>query len=110
MQRAVSQLTIAPNHALIDGNRCPALACTAEAIVKGDLTVPAISAASIIAKVYRDDEMIALDVEFPQYGFARHKGYPTKDHIAALQRHGVIAQHRRSFGPVRRLLGEQVAT
>lgn len=108
MQRAVLQLSPKPMHALIDGNRCPSLPCTAEAIVKGDLTIPAISAASIIAKVYRDDEMLVLDEQYPQYGFARHKGYPTKDHIAALQRHGAIPQHRRSFGPVRALLSEPV--
>lgn len=104
MQRAVAALPIAPRHALVDGNRCPALPCTAEAIVKGDLTVPAISAASILAKVARDREMAELDRIYPGYGLARHAGYPTASHLEALQRLGVSPIHRRSFGPVKRLL------
>jgi len=104
MQRAVLALDPPPVHALIDGNRCPALPCTAEAIVKGDATEPAISAASILAKVVRDQEMVALDRDFPDYGFAGHKGYPTADHLAALERVGPCAHHRQSFAPVRRLL------
>lgn len=108
MQRAVAALTIQPAHVQVDGNRCPRLSCSSEAIVKGDLTVPAISAASIIAKVARDEEMVALDQRYPQYGFARHKGYPTREHLQALQDHGVIAEHRRSFAPVRRLLAAAV--
>ncbi len=104
MRRAVEALPIAATHALIDGNRCPELPCTAEAIVGGDGTVAAISAASILAKVARDREMILLDSQYPGYGLAQHKGYPTKAHLAALQRLGVTPIHRRSFGPVRRLI------
>jgi ribonuclease HII len=104
MQRAVEALSIAPDHAQVDGNRCPELACTTEAIVGGDGSEPAISAASIIAKVARDREMMELDLQYPGYGLARHKGYPTKAHLQALQELGVSPVHRRSFGPVKRLL------
>ena len=104
MRRAVEGLTVRPRRALIDGNRCPELDCPAEAIVKGDATVPAISAASILAKVTRDQEMLSLDERYPQYQFARHKGYPTRLHLQALAEHGVSPVHRRTFGPVRRLL------
>lgn len=104
MQRAVAQLDPPPRHALIDGNRCPRLACSAEAIVKGDSKVPAISAASILAKVVRDREMVAWDQRYPGYGFAAHKGYPSAQHLAALQRLGITPIHRRSYAPVRQLL------
>ncbi|VAX13702.1 Ribonuclease HII [hydrothermal vent metagenome] len=104
MKRAVEQLHLVPHRALIDGNRCPELDCPSEAIIKGDATVEVISAASIIAKVARDQEMRVLDMDYPGYGLARHKGYPTKMHIAALQSLGVSRIHRRSFGPVKRLL------
>lgn len=104
MQRAVAGLSPMPDHVLIDGNRCPDLPCTAEAIIKGDGTVPAISAASIIAKVTRDREMVELDSQYPGYGLAGHKGYPTKKHIDALIELGVTPIHRRSFAPVRRAL------
>ncbi len=104
MKRAVEQLQPAADKALIDGNRCPALACPAEAIIKGDEKVEAISAASIIAKVARDQEMVELDAQYPGYGLAQHKGYPTKMHIEALQVLGVTHIHRRSFGPVKKLL------
>lgn len=104
MQRAVSGLSPAPEHALIDGNRCPKLICSAEAIIKGDGLVPAISAASIIAKVSRDNEMVKLDALYPGYGLAGHKGYPTKAHRDALVELGVTPIHRRSFGPVKRAL------
>jgi len=104
MQRAVAGLDPQPGHALIDGNRCPQLPCSAEYVIKGDGTVPAISAASILAKVTRDREMVALDRQYPGYGLAGHKGYPTKSHIAALAELGVTPIHRRSFGPVRRIL------
>jgi ribonuclease HII len=88
--------------ALIDGNRCPdGLSCAARAIVQGDRQVPAISAASILAKVARDQEMRRLDQLFPDYGFAKHKGYGTKEHLAALERLGPCPAHRRSFAPVR---------
>ena len=104
MQRAVAGLSPAPKHALIDGNRCPQLTCTAEAIIKGDGLVAAISAASIIAKVSRDNEMVELDALYPGYGLAGHKGYPTKAHRDALVELGVTPIHRRSFGPVKRAL------
>jgi len=104
MQRAVSGLSPAPEHVLVDGNRCPKFDCTAEAIIKGDGLVPSISAASIIAKVSRDNEMKELDVLYPGYGLAGHKGYPTKAHRDALIELGVTSIHRRSFGPVRRAI------
>ncbi|BBB25085.1 ribonuclease HII [Amphritea japonica] len=105
MQRAVNQLSVTPEFALIDGNRCPpGLPCPAEAIVKGDLKEPAISAASILAKVYRDREMLELDLRHPDYGFAKHKGYPTALHMEKLRQHGPLPEHRRSFRPVADLL------
>ena len=101
MQRAVLGLSVTPDLALIDGNRCPpGLPCEAQAIVKGDLKEPAISAASILAKVYRDREMVALDQCHPGYGFAKHKGYPTALHMEQLRRLGPLPEHRRSFKPV----------
>ncbi|MEX0729986.1 MAG: ribonuclease HII [Aquisalimonadaceae bacterium] len=107
MRRAVQALPVAAGHALIDGNRCPpALGCTSEAIVGGDGSVESIGAASILAKVARDADMLALHGRYPDYGFDRHKGYPTRDHLAALCRHGPTPEHRRSFGPVRELLAE----
>lgn len=109
MQRAVAGLSPAPEHVLIDGNRCPSLPCTAEAIIKGDGLVPAISAASIIAKVSRDNEMVELDAMYPGYGLAGHKGYPTKAHRDALIELGVTSIHRRSFGPVRRAIENETA-
>ncbi len=104
MQRAVAGLKITPHKVLVDGNRAPDFGIPAEAIVKGDQSEAAISAASIIAKVTRDREMVAMDLIYPGYGLAKHKGYPTKDHIAALEQLGVTEIHRRSFGPVKRLL------
>jgi ribonuclease HII len=104
MKRAVERLDIAPQRALVDGNRCPELACPVEAVVGGDASIPAISAASILAKVARDREMLALDGRFPGYGFARHKGYPTREHLVALRLLGPCEQHRLTFGPVRHLL------
>lgn len=101
MRRAVEGLKLAPTHALIDGNRVPpGLRCSAEAIVKGDAKEPAISAASILAKTVRDAQMVEMDQRFPEYGFAKHMGYPTPTHLAALKQYGPIAEHRRSFGPV----------
>ena len=100
MKRAVHGLKIAPQHALIDGNKCPELNCTAEAIIAGDATQPAISAASIVAKVLRDRVMRMLDRKYPLYGFARHKGYGTALHREMLERHGPCRIHRRSFAPV----------
>ena len=102
MQRAVLALIQRPQLVQVDGNRKPDLqGYQVEAIVKGDLTEACISAASILAKVTRDREMIALAADYPEYGFDRHKGYPTKVHMEALDRHGVTPIHRRSFGPVR---------
>ena len=100
MQRAVANLPIAPDHVLVDGNRCPTLACPCQAIIKGDATEPAISAASILAKTARDAELRQLDACYPQYGFARHKGYPTAAHREALRRYGPCPEHRHSFAPV----------
>ena len=104
MRRAVENLHVAPDQALVDGNRCPRLACPCEAIVKGDATVPAISAASILAKVARDAELRELHERYPHYGFAQHKGYPTAAHVDALRRHGPCPEHRRSFAPVAAVL------
>jgi len=107
MQRAVAGLTHLPEIVLVDGNRCPQLTLPVRAIVKGDALVPAISAASIIAKVSRDREMVALDAEYPGYGLARHKGYPSRLHVNALQTLGVTPIHRRSYAPVRRVIENQ---
>ena len=104
MQRAVAALSIAPEKVLVDGNRCPVLACPCEAIVKGDATIPAISAASILAKVARDAELRELHERYPHYGFAQHKGYPTAAHREALCRQGPCPEHRRSFAPVAAVL------
>jgi ribonuclease HII len=106
MRRAVDGLRLRPHKVLVDGNRLPVLPMPAEAIVKGDARVKAISAASILAKVQRDRLCMALHAEHPQYGFDGHKGYPTPAHLAALRVHGACPQHRRSFGPVRDVLGE----
>jgi ribonuclease HII len=105
MKRAVEGLSEAPELVLVDGNRCPVLVCAVKAIVGGDAKVPAISAASILAKVVRDREMKRLDTIYPGYGFARHKGYPTKEHMAALREQGPCPVHRRSFRPVRAAIG-----
>jgi len=104
MSRAVEALSVQPEHALVDGNKLPRLPCSAEAIVKGDTSVPAISAASILAKVVRDQEMVELHEQYPAYGFDQNKGYPTEAHRAALIEHGACPEHRRSFKPVREVL------
>ena len=104
MKRAIEGLAIEPQFVLVDGNRCPEIAFPCEAIVKGDDKVAAISAASIVAKVIRDAEMKQLHAEHPEYGFDRHKGYPTKDHMAALVNFGPLSMHRKSFKPVKALL------
>lgn len=106
MRRAVEGLRLKPAKVLVDGNRIPVLKVPAEAIVKGDATVKAISAASILAKVHRDRLCLVLHEQHPQYGFDGHKGYPTPEHLAALRAHGACAQHRRTFGPVRDVLGD----
>ncbi|MGM0768911.1 MAG: ribonuclease HII [Pseudomonadota bacterium] len=100
MERAVAGLSIVPEYVLVDGNRCPKWQWPSEPVVKGDTRVQAISAASIIAKVVRDREMAELDRQFPEYGLAKHKGYPTPVHLEALNRHGATTHHRRSFRPV----------
>jgi len=104
MKRAVEGLTVRPSLVLVDGNRLPKWAYEARPIVGGDALEPAIGAASILAKVQRDSELKELDSQYPQYGFGRHKGYPTREHLEALKVHGVLDVHRRSFGPVKRLL------
>ncbi|MES4614376.1 MAG: ribonuclease HII [Ewingella sp.] len=106
MQRAVAGLHITPDMVLIDGNRCPKLPMASQAVVKGDSKVAEISAASILAKVTRDREMVELDLQFPDYGFAKHKGYPTPVHLESLAKLGATPHHRRSFAPVRRALGQ----
>ena len=104
MKRAVAGLNVCPEKVLVDGNRTPDFGLPSAAVVKGDGLIPAISAASIIAKVTRDREMAELDLRHPEYGFAAHKGYPTKAHFEALSQHGVLPEHRRSFRPVREWL------
>ncbi|WAR46650.1 ribonuclease HII [Methylomonas rapida] len=104
MQRAFSQLSVQPDYIKVDGNRLPPIACAGEAVVQGDALVAEISAASILAKVSRDQEMQVLERLYPGYGFALHKGYPTRLHIEALQRLGVTPQHRTSFAPVKKAL------
>lgn len=104
MQRAVRQLSIQPSFVYVDGNHCPGFSCAAEAVVKGDQLIVEVSAASIIAKVARDKEMEIYELQYPGYGFAIHKGYPTKQHIEALKKLGPTIIHRRSFAPVRELL------
>ena len=104
MQRAVAALDVTPAEVLVDGLHCPRLAIPTRAIVRGDSLVSAISAASILAKTARDAEMQRLHAHYPQYGFDRHKGYPTADHMDALKAHGASAIHRRSFAPVREAL------
>jgi len=104
MQRAVAGLQVRPDLVLVDGNRCPALPMRSEPVIKGDSRVPAIAAASILAKVARDREMLELDRQYPGYGIAGHKGYPTRVHLAALRELGATPIHRRSFAPVRKAL------
>jgi ribonuclease HII len=104
MQRAVAGLAVRPDSALVDGNRCPVLEMPVEAVIKGDGKIASIAAASILAKTVRDAGMLALDLRYPQYGFASHMGYPTAAHFKALEDHGAAPVHRRSFGPVARQL------
>jgi ribonuclease HII len=101
MQRAAAALRVVPATVLVDGNRCPDLPFPTLAVVRGDASVPCISAASILAKTVRDEEMLALHARFPEYGFNVHKGYPTAAHVAALRAHGASPAHRKTFRPVR---------
>lgn len=105
MRRAVEGLCLTGGHVLVDGNRCPRLGRTVEAVVRGDATVPAISAASVLAKVVRDEMMVRLDAVYPGYGFSDHKGYPTRAHVENLRALGPTPVHRRSFRPVAELTG-----
>ncbi|WP_067866232.1 ribonuclease HII [Neptuniibacter marinus] len=107
MQRSVEGLNVIPNLVLVDGNRLPELSIPAEAIIKGDLKIPAISAASILAKVERDRRLKLYDAKYPEYGFAAHKGYLTKKHMDALKKYGPCPQHRKSYKPIRQLLEEK---
>jgi len=107
MQRAVAGLKLSPTLVLVDGNMCPKFACAARYIIRGDEIEPCISAASIVAKVLRDRWMKLLDTRYPQYGFAKHKGYPTNQHMKALRQHGPSRIHRRSFTPVAEMFIEQ---
>lgn len=109
MHRAVQALDPQPGYVLVDGNRLPSWNYASEPVVKGDDRVPAIAAASILAKVQRDSELIALDEQYPGYGFAAHKGYPTPAHLQALRELGVTPVHRKSFAPVKNLLAEASA-
>ena len=111
MQRAVQGLNVIPDYVLVDGNRTPTFGhengiIESQSVVKGDDRVAEISAASILAKVVRDDEMIALDKEYPQYGFAQHKGYPTKLHLEKIAQYGVLDSYRKSFKPVAAIINK----
>jgi ribonuclease HII len=106
MRRAVFALSIVPEQIVVDGTHCPAVNAPVAALVKGDSKVAAISAASILAKTARDAEMIAIHQRYPEYGFAVHKGYPTQQHISALSRHGPCIEHRRTFAPVKAMVGD----
>ncbi|WP_185231950.1 ribonuclease HII [Teredinibacter franksiae] len=107
MKRAVESLSLQPHHVFVDGNRLPVWQYSAEAVVQGDSLIEEISAASIVAKVTRDREMLELDARYPGYGLAKHKGYPTKAHIAALKLMGPTIIHRKTFGPVKTLIEQQ---
>jgi len=104
MQRAVEGLSIVPDVAMVDGNQAPTLRCTVQTVIKGDSLVPAISAASILAKTARDADLMRLHARYPQYGFDQHKGYGTALHLSRLQEFGPCEEHRTSFAPVRKLL------
>ena len=104
MSRAVEGLSVQPDFVFVDGNRLPKLSVKAQSVVKGDSLVAEISAASILAKVTRDNEMLTLDAEYPEFGFAAHKGYPTKAHFAALEAYGITPHHRTTFKPVQRII------
>lgn len=108
MKRAVETLPLQPEYVAVDGNKLPQWHYPSETVVKGDDRVAEIAAASILAKVTRDRELIELDAQYPEYGFAKHKGYPTKVHIAAIEKHGICPEHRLSFGPVKKVIAQQM--
>lgn len=110
MQRAVQGLAMAPQLAMVDGNQAPHLSCAVQTVIKGDATVPAISAASILAKTARDADLLRLHSLYPQYGFDRHKGYGTPQHLDVLRRYGPCPEHRRSFAPIRDFGAEPCVT
>src|SRR5690606_12123710 len=101
MQRAVAGLAVAPELAMVDGNQAPKLRCAVQTVIKGDALVPAISAASILAKTARDADLLRLHALYPQYGFDQHKGYGTPQHLSLLREHGPCPEHRRSFAPIK---------
>lgn len=105
MHRAVDALSVPPEYVAVDGNKLPKWDYPSEPVVKGDALVPEIAAASILAKVTRDRELVAFDQQYPEYGFAKHKGYPTKAHMAAIEQHGICPIHRTSYAPVKKQLG-----
>jgi len=107
MKRAIENLKVIPQQVLVDGLHCPKISIPSRAIIKGDSKIQAIAAASILAKTARDGDLYQLDKIYPQYNFAKHKGYPTADHLARLAEHGVSPVHRRSYAPVRKYLGQQ---
>ncbi len=109
MRRAIEALNPQPEFVLVDGNRLPKWSYASQAVIKGDDRVPAIAAASILAKVQRDSELVSLEEQYPGYGFDRHKGYPTAAHLSALRELGVTPAHRRSFAPVKNLLAEDLS-
>jgi ribonuclease HII len=108
MERAVQRLKVKPDQVLVDGKHCPNISYPVKAIINGDQTVPVISAASIIAKVIRDREMVIYDAYYPEYGFAAHKGYGTKRHLDAIVKYSITPIHRRSFKPIKDLLAESI--
>ncbi|MGH1538840.1 MAG: ribonuclease HII [Arenicella sp.] len=109
MKRAVQALSVQPGFVLVDGNKLPDWSYASRAVVGGDGIEPAISAASVLAKVARDADMVKLSEQHPHYGFDKHKGYPTKQHMEALQQHGILPEHRTSFGPVRKIIDAKKA-
>ena len=109
MQQAISELEIVADFVYVDGNMFPKIDLPGRAVVKGDQKISAIAAASVVAKVFRDIMMVNWDVVYPQYGFSQHKGYPTKQHIAAINEYGITEIHRKSFGPIKKYINQEIA-